>query len=45
MILKQICILALLASVQALPAQWRNAIVKRDVTDLDAEYDYIVGKS
>lgn len=45
MVSQQICILALLASAHALPAQWRNAIVKRDVADLDAEYDYIVGKS
>ena len=44
MVLQQICFLALLASAHALPAQWKNAVVKRDVADLNAEYDYIVGK-
>lgn len=38
-----LCVLALLAGANALPAQWRTAIVKRGVADLAKEYDYIVG--
>lgn len=38
------CVLALLATVNALPTRWRSATVKRNVVDLDTEYDYIVGE-
>lgn len=40
---KRLCILTLLATANALPTQWRTAVVKRDVADLAEEYDYIVG--
>lgn len=43
MIPRQLCLLTLLGATNALPAQWRTAILKRGVTDLAKEYDYIVG--
>ncbi|KAJ4406553.1 hypothetical protein N0V91_004495 [Didymella pomorum] len=42
MIPRQLCLLTLLGATNALPAQWRTAILKRGVTDLAKEYDYIV---
>jgi hypothetical protein len=41
---KLICLITLLATASALPTQWRTAIVKRGIADLDKEYDYIVGR-
>lgn len=44
MIAQQLSVLALLATAHGLPSQWRSAVVKRDVSDLANEYDYIVGQ-
>jgi len=40
---RQLVVLTLLAAANALPTQWRTAIVKCGVADLAKEYDYIVG--
>jgi uncharacterized protein YutD len=37
--------LGFLSAVQALPSRWEQAEVKRGVSDVAKEYDYIVGKS
>jgi hypothetical protein len=44
MVAQQLCVLALLATANGLPTRWRSATVKRNVADLNKEYDYIVGE-
>jgi hypothetical protein len=36
--------LLLLSAVEAVPTRWRSATVKRGAADLEAKYDYIIGK-
>jgi uncharacterized protein YutD len=37
-------VLGFLSAVQAAPARWEQAEVKRGVSDVAKEYDYVVGK-